>query len=608
MNRKKVLMCIFFCCALALTACSRGGDNNSSTAATVTPGGSGAVTPSEQQGTPTNAPATPTVAPTEVPTPTPIPEIGSAEALAINRELRKVLAIPTSGAMGTTPKRGGYGIHGGLNPLEFQYVDPWTGLAADESTTSLSMHISGLKDAAVQERINARIDEVVRAVADPCYVPDVSGILQVMREKGRPEICVSVDYKYNRAGILSLVISSSRKWDDYECWERKGLTFNLVTGDELRLSDIFPEDTDCLALIQQKLEEYYTYEFFFYHENYQSDGEISGYMYDYDAGKEYDAGTILKKITGMENFFVQESAFINGIIFPELFKGEDGMVWLADRDLPTAGEAGDIFLGTENWKVTPLAGIYIDADSEKLGSTLISPEGTDGITVDVFGNLDTFPYFDDSTAKAENVKEACAFLTRERVVELGGLCAEMTLDVDRYCKDNRVSVLLSQISVYPNGYLYTYWNIGDEREAGITHQTLWFRNGEMISKEELFDVSYEELLTEVFRGLRQHGAPAMPEEEAKKAAKVLAPYVVDVTMPETGMTVWFWNEFKFQWGGGRMYDVPGGELPQDVVDGLPKVLLRDWEFYQYDDRLEQSDPAVILRHLKMYAGFSFPEP
>ena len=74
------------------------------------------------------------------------------------------------------------------------------------------------------------------------------------------------------------------------------------------------------------------------------------------------------------------------------------------------------------------------------------------------------------------------------------------------------------------------------------------------------------------------------------------------------MVVWMWDEVQFRWGSGRGYEVPDGKFPQDVVDRLPKVLIRDWNVYQYDARLEASDPAVILRHMKMYAGFPFPEP
>lgn len=605
-------MCLMFCCALALVACTRGG-KNTPPAATVTPVVSGEVTPTGQPPTPsvapTDAPATPSVTPIEALTPTPIPEIGSAEALSINRELRKVLATPASGAMGTAPKSSAYGIRGGLNPLDFQDVDPWTGLAADESTQISSVHISGLKNNAVQDRINARIDEVVRAVADPCYVPDVSGILQVMREKGRPEVYVRAYYEYNRDGIVSLIVVSKRKWSDYECVERKGLTFNLVTGNELRVSDIYPEGTDCLALLKQRLEEYYTYEFFFFDEEYHANGEIYGYMDDYDAEKEYDAGKILPKLNGTENFYVQESAYIDGIVFPNLFEGEDGLVWFDYQFWPTVGEMGDIFLGTENWKVTPLANIYMDSDTEKYGSTRISPEGTDGITVDVSGELDALPFINNLTMNAEDVKEACAFLTGERVVELGGFCAEMAWDGGRYCKDNRIAAGLSRISLYPNGYLSATWEIGDYKsEAGYTYRTLWFRNGELIPEEELFDVSYEGLLTEIFRGLRQYGVPAMTEKEAGEAARALAPYIVSVTMPEGGMVVWMWDEVQFRWGSGRGYEVPDGKFPQDVVDRLPKVLIRDWNVYQYDARLEASDPAVILRHMKMYAGFPFPEP
>ena len=57
----------------------------------------------------------------------------------------------------------------------------------EQQSRHLSMRFSGLRDQAVADKIHNRLDEIVYAMGDPCYLPDVPGIVQLMSQCGPAE-------------------------------------------------------------------------------------------------------------------------------------------------------------------------------------------------------------------------------------------------------------------------------------------------------------------------------------------------------------------------------------------------------------------------------------
>ena len=175
--------------------------------------GDGAVMPTENAPTVTavatpSAEVTPTAEPTpteavvptstETPTPTPTVAYGSVEQLRRNRELQEIINPKREPAKtGTAPAlteqdkleykygivRGnrvpskGMILATGAPPLVGEYGTPLDGQI-------LTAHVSGMRDDTVMKNINDRIDEVVAAMGDPAYLPNVSGILSTLKERG----------------------------------------------------------------------------------------------------------------------------------------------------------------------------------------------------------------------------------------------------------------------------------------------------------------------------------------------------------------------------------------------------------------------------------------
>jgi len=346
--------------------------------------GDGAVTPSENaptvtavatpsaEVTPTAEP-TPTEAvvtkPTETPTPTPTVAYGSVEQLRRNRELQEIINPKREPAKtGTAPALSEQ------DKLEYKYGIVWgnrvpskgmilaTGappLVGEHGATLdgqiLTAHVSGMRDETVMKKINDRIDEVVAAMGDPAYLPNVSGILSILKERGEPQVSVSVgmDYFCER-GVLPVsvyghwvwteirTVSSSENLDTilYERWpmddeifwagydileedEEAGtkkvqlafrirevvdLNFNLATGEELALADFFPAGYDYLEYLNDEIERQLRQNTFWFKDYYyQETGEIQPLYhgtlgYDYRDNTEYDGGYVFTGLSGNETF------------------------------------------------------------------------------------------------------------------------------------------------------------------------------------------------------------------------------------------------------------------------------------------------------------------
>ena len=145
------------------------------------------------------------------------------------------------------------------------------------------------------------------------------------------------------------------------------------------------------------------------------------------------------------------------------------------------------------------------------------------------------------------------------------------------------------------------------------------KDGIIITKEELLDVSYEELLAELIADLStEYRGTTISEEDARKAAKALMPYFVEL---EDNSIVerqdyWSWDDYLFLWKeGSYVHSGPPNHytvakdpvlegVPEEFKDLLPQVLRGS--LTNAGDCLKHSDPYILLKHLKMFEGYPFP--
>lgn len=657
--RKILVLVVIAVACLTVAACSKnGGDTNLTPTSVVTE----AVTPtvtSEPTGTPT-----PTV------TATPVPVTDLAALAARNRELHEaVITKRTVNPLGTAPAMSesekldrAYGISRRYS-LEFQDIDMETGNTVEETWTVpyTYMRISGLRDETVQKKVNDRLESMVRTVSHPNFLPDIAGVMSVFKEHGLPKTKVHEYRLYSAAGILSVEVDVTWYWEEervfandeelekyceqvdwadpryeildgyyfvwnspvrmsYQLYGKYYLNFDLSTGEEMSLSDLFPEGYDYLAYLGEQAYEAVKYEYWFDH----YDG--SGAWESYDGMREHDAGAALK-ITGDEEFYLSGN-WMMGIVTKQ---GREVFINLPDTVYRSAGEL--LYSVMPEYTLSPFETVvFYDWEwsenndekvhmnkSQRLGKFRAVPSGALEIEVEVKRQKDLpdWEYYagEEWTARAREdlsdekiVKYAKEFLEAESVW-IDYWYSRPTTDAE---------MLLYRAEVYPNGYYYLEWCVnvkGTWRQwDGYEHFTLrgWVHDGRFIPEEELFDVSYEELFTEIIAGLRvgdrEHGKPVATREEAAAAAKALRPYFSKFLDPFGGKDTWSWAQwYVWEPGGYALLKTPDDvseETFPDLKAALPQELWDSLRGYDETD-LYYSDPNLIRRHLRIYEGYSF---
>jgi len=153
-------------------------------------------------------------------------------------------------------------------PVEIPYV--WNNpinvhnVIEEESTTAytnISM-IDGLKNASVQIKINTAIKNAVERMisyADLDHLPPFRGIKAKIKD-GAVLInrYVYSVVSYNSNNVLSIIIQGFLTFKNTDATEvylslNDGLTFELVTGKQLHLSDIFTNEADISLLVNNSL-------------------------------------------------------------------------------------------------------------------------------------------------------------------------------------------------------------------------------------------------------------------------------------------------------------------------------------------------------------------
>ena len=691
--RGHVFLAVLLCGTMFLAACAKNGTGDtavtpSENAPTVTEGAtpSGEITPTAiptATVTPTSAP---TVTPTETPTPTPTIALGSAEQLRRNRELHELILPKASSAeLGTGQALSEldkldetYGIMR-TNPTKYIPINLASGIQMDWNTHTYlqpgilqSVHVVGLTDDRVRDRINQRIDEVVLAMSDPCFIPDKAGVIALFRERGTPEINVTTSVSGGDNGFLSIYVHGNYMWretrtfktdEEYyeyrnavsenpllDVWDtvvqwadetglckvdftyyvddRVSLLFNLATGDEVAMSELFPEGMDYRTYLNDVVAGQLGDEYWFW---MREEGPEMLYGDTYDPYGEYDAGGVFSGITAETGFSY------DGIRQTVSLDIEDvaytGGACLLPERIANPCRGGSVFLKPMGYRFSALEEIYLceteygyvlPNDLKKIGRIKVA-SGNTTQNVTVYMGDKGYPARGERTPAGEyhhvpakdavTEKELLSFVqdwaTREwpRLEQLGFWSD---------CEKEFVfrSVVFEEADIYPNGYSFVTMTISDQKEWdneegwGMARTIYaWMKDGRFVSADELFDVSCEELLAELMMGFldKPQGNAIFTPEQAADAAKILAEYVYWPLSPRNEAdTEWKWDMFEFPWGTSAYSG--WGTFPEELKDRLPAQLsnsiLNDYEFHV---NYYVSDPYCYEKHMRIYEGYPFEQ-
>ena len=609
----------------------------------------------------------------------PLPTEDWSELIAKNRELHALVKPKNEvSAVGTGPARTeeeleacSYGVDR-ANPLrmisgkmlEWDATPKEKALWGRNTDYAETTYFEGLADPAVMARINNRIDEIAEAVSSPWYYPDVSGIVSILREKGQPGCNVYVMQSCNCDNVLSVEIcriwtwysmdsvyhpsvirEADERWasgdgrfsvsyqevDDgetgrmmacicHEIRETIGVNFSLVSGEELRLSDLFEEGEDYLAILNDGISRALRNDFWFDDAKYQSTGEYDGqYGKKYAESREYDGGRAFTGLTGDEAFVLQGYGNGVSVCFPGLFNGHDVTVQLP-KAIP-AGNTEGIYKYQQEFTFEPLGRVYFGStmtvSGEKIGSVVVPSGDADTISADVWRGTGAFTYSSAFGTVEEPVRQ---MFSDEAMLH----CAEQSLS--ERSKTERVSncsLAFVSAEVYPNGFVRWCWEICN---SGLTEGALhylgtgdlaevWTRDGEVIPDEEIFDVPYEELLREMLSALLWRWEPMLSEAEVSETVTLLLPYLEKIKYDAVLSTEYSeassFGGVKIRWPGRSEADTWGMMYPSAMPPGIKEnVSEKFWNFMCFDSYAETvvlSDPFVLLRHLRMYEGYHFPQ-
>ena len=666
--------------AVLCSACGKKPADGAGSLTPTTSAEAGSVTPAEGSGTPgvTTAPEIPTATPTSTPSPTPTVAYGSLEQLRANRELHEVIQPKVTPApLGTAPALTdldkadiAYGILR-TDSVNCYPVNLATGARMDWNYDWYlrpgflqSIRVAGLSDETVQNRIAQRIDEVVMAMADPNFVPDDAGIIALFRELGAPEINVSTDTFGGGNGFLSVSVSGSYMWREtltfetdeeyYEfqplnqknpllhCYDREidmpseyrprkmeytyyvadgtKLLFNLATGDEVSLSDLFPEGMDYRTYVNNVISGNIAYEYWFKDTEWGRGGTV-GNMYD--EFKEYDGASVFTGITDKTRFSYNGEEQTLSVGIPGA-SYDCGFCLLPER-VPNPCRGRDVFTRPQGYLFTALDEIDLSGDwyetaanTRKIGSVSVSSDsGARNVTVEMGG--EGFPRRYGRGANggwtqtiAKDVMSDSKFLAfvkdwanREwpALVKKGfasGIQEGFVLE----------KVVLMKMETYPNGYACVTMTVSEKADqdgsAAERSVTAWMKDGKYIPFEELFDVPFEELLEELLLGLRKTGnEEVLTKEEATAAAKALARYINWANPPRTDPdTRWEWDLFDFPWGSEVYFS--WDTFPKDLQEELPRAILNNiFKDFALHVDYTTVDPYCYEKHMRMYEGYPF---
>ena len=139
-----------------------------------------------------------------------------------------------------------------VNPLEVGEERNHQGGSQDSTFL-----VHGLKDQKIQEKINDRLESCYQTMKD-ADLPPYRGIrVKIPQGSSIIENSLYAYSSFNYNNILSVVVTNSRGYSfpgqDYPVHTNvtETLNFNLATGDEITLKDVFTDDVDYLSVLNE---------------------------------------------------------------------------------------------------------------------------------------------------------------------------------------------------------------------------------------------------------------------------------------------------------------------------------------------------------------------
>ena len=615
------------CILTLLAACGRKGEE---------------ALPGEPTPTVTHAAKVPTTEPSPTPTtePSPTPTVSIEDMLAKSGELRGIVfpdreaAKVASGALvnNAEKERIAYGV---------SWSNPLTVRDAFKPGNARYPRLEGMKIDDGMIKVNARISEVADAMLEDSYYPDFRGLAEVLQEFGKPG--VEMDYKVtlNREGVFSVCLYRTWRWkeeatfdflsqagdymrerwpedDDrftthyeyleadadgkalvrmfFQATETVGLTFNLCTGEEMQMADLFAEGTNYLSYINGEL------------------GKI--YRDDYLYGPLLKNGLVtISDVNGAENFYLVDNGETVDVAITGKLHGGDAKVALTDAigiEAPWR-----LFQDVSSYVFRPLGALvttdwtHETAKHPIVGRLTFQPEGGETVSVAVRWPKKNALWL--PTLGADQSNRIDKWLTESKLTEMAKQVVRTC--PSEYFRDGReFNLTFESAALFPNGYSNFRFYLGDVGDEYVWRAIeVWVKDGKCITTEELFDTSYEQILTEMFTGLHYSHDPArVTAEEAAAAAKILVPYFrFDYTEDFFGAVQpdqlhWEmirFEEYEYRYDGRAFAE----SVPTAVRENLPEALRNDliFETYVVTGNLEMTDPLVLWKHLRMYEGCKF---
>ena len=528
-----------------------------------------------------------------------------------------------------------------------------------------SIHVKGLKDKTVEKKINDRIDDVIEIILDPAFFPDVSGIVPFLKEHGACEKDIYTNVNYCSNHILSIDLTVTYRWEkfvteewfkdipdldgdgriddneiydhilyngtlpetilgidvytgralknkileqrveyyvEFSCCEYKPLNFNLETGEELQLSDMFPEGYDYFndlnsSCYEQAVKYNYTFSDYYLSE---SGRETEGYFYN--PGLEYDGGTVFVGVKPGSDFFIYGDNRIS------LYNKETEYFYYVDLTIPVFNMItfSDIFEMEENKSVSYLENYsygnwynprYEIEKYDFLGSFDAGTNEENAISIPVYIPL-------------EYDNEIMDYLPKDRYPALAyEIFQRSTIEPG---KDEICYMAPNEMYIYPNGYLAIEWIIGaynenEEYEGAVySYITQWVKDGKDVNPLEFIDIEPEELIKKLLLKIRTWSYTLsdieITDEEADKAAKILAPHLVSFNNSKEFAPV-----FDFCLDGSMSANEHTNTLSVEEKQGLPSevfICVTDSSYWDYQnwDVMNMND---YYCHLKIYEGYDF---
>lgn len=568
----------------------------------------------------------------EVPTEMPADPTGTLAKLQKSRELHEAIMTkqPVS-AVGTGPKQSSqdlmdyeYGITR-YNPVQVKTINLQTGEEASYSDPDQYPYVSGLADEAFNQRLNERILVMRETLRNPDYIPNVSGFLALVEEKGTPSIETRGYITYHRFGILSGYMSATWIWTEkkafsswneereftealqknnnslfysyynaeeydydtgasygliyYKVVEYVGFTYDISTGEELTLSDLFPEGYDYLDYLNAEFEK-------------QSKEESSGIAYDEGYAQEHYSG---------EGTFYLDSLGVTVGSKQRLYKAVELPYVPANRDPDGIGCKKPVSFspsGIGRGNVCSATESFFRCDV-KVGEFQVTGKNGQRITISVFKEegCPEETFFSDRVSESV-IREQ---LTDEILLNLAKQSAALWKE-DQFPKSNSY-MFIDSFTMFPNNFFFARWNVcpldGDGYPGYFRYYFEWFQNGRVKTFENLLDVPLEEFLQDVFTGAYKEDY-VLTGDQAAAIAKTMTPYFAGCDNEPCYLTgSWYVSDFKFSKEADS--DLVRKELERFLPDSVVNSILDHYS----SDFLHFADPSVVLKHLRVYDGYSF---